>query len=127
MNKTVSVLVVDDEESNLTLVTKILSRSHPALEINTCGDLQSALTALRSKTYRLVITDFQIPVGDEGAEISKEAKRLNSACSVIVISGSLNDPGARIREKCTANEYLAKPFNPIDLIKIVGHLTQPIS
>jgi excisionase family DNA binding protein len=101
------VLVVDDEASIRDLLTKTLSLSD--YEVDTAPDGRSALERLRLYPYDLLIVDLKMP-GIDGLTVIREAKRLNAAIPVIVITGFSTESAAIEALNLGVTSYLTKPF-----------------
>jgi CheY-like chemotaxis protein len=121
------ILVVDDEPGLAILIASILKR---ALGNNgeaiASTNLSEAMSILKNQgPFDLVITDFNIPSGSEGAQITQAAKALYANIPVIVMSGRMEAQRQQIHELCNANEYVAKTI--LDWNEFVGtvkHLLQ---
>ena len=55
------VLIVDDSSTMRSIVRKILSASHFALDIHEAPDGMAALEKLRSSNFGLVVVDYNMP------------------------------------------------------------------
>jgi DNA-binding NtrC family response regulator len=111
------ILIVDDELGIGELLMDIISSSGIEADLRICRTCSDALVALREKIpFDLVITDFSIPHGHEGALITQAAKDLNADIPVIVMSGMMEVSRQEIHELCNANEYVAKPFTDFDAL-----------
>jgi two-component system response regulator YesN len=101
-----NILVVDDEEAICFLVTAMIRHGYPKSKSTGVYSLAEALDFLDHNPVDLVVTDFNIPVGNEGAVIARKTRELWPKAKVIVMSGNVDDA----REKCgeMADGYLAK-------------------
>ena len=115
------VLVVDDSIS----VRKVVARRLRALgvEVEEVSDGLEALGKLRSKAYRLVLTDLEMPRMD-GFELLAELRRspgLNSP--PVIVSSTASDPATRRRVlDLGARAFVAKPVDPDELERAVSGL-----
>lgn len=113
------VLAVDDNESNLSVLSRRLERH--GLEVETAGDGRAALELVRSRSYDLVLLDILMPVMD-GYQALQEIKAdpVTRHIPVIMIS-ALDELESVIRcIESGAEDYLPKPFNPTLLRARIG-------
>jgi signal transduction histidine kinase/DNA-binding NarL/FixJ family response regulator len=105
-----SVLVVDDSELNLDLLSRYIERL--GLDVTTARDGQQALDLLKTRSFDLMLLDIMMPVMD-GYQVLEKVKQDESLryLPVIVIS-AVDD--LRSVARCIelgAEDYLPKPFN----------------
>ena len=113
------ILVVDDEEQILRLLSLVIEDAGYAVE--TRADGASARDALGAQRFDLVITDLAMP-GLQGEAVLVSAKALESPLPVVIITARSSDwAEARLR-RLGADEILLKPFRMEDLISVVGRL-----
>ena len=73
-----TVLVVDDNEMNLTVVEKLLKQTE--VQVSTCMSGQEALLRMQTSCYDVIFLDHMMPEMD-GIETLKQAKKLeNNLC-----------------------------------------------
>jgi len=104
-----TILLVDDDETTLEIVTDMLSRF--GYNIIRANNGESALDAIKQEEpfIHLVILDMNMP-GMSGRDCLKEIKKISSQMKVIISTG---DPGTVSEEKSgqdNASGYIAKPF-----------------
>lgn len=109
------ILAVDDEEFNLKLLLRHLAKEGFS-DVATASDGSQAIEALRASSFDLVLMDIEMPEMDgiETLAAIKSDMKLRDI-PVIMISG-VEDMDAIV--KCIelgAEDYLAKPFNPVML------------
>jgi len=106
------VLVVDDEQRIVNFLRTKLKAS--GYDVATAGDGAEALEQIRREEPDLVVLDLLMPRMD-GFEMMKELRDFSSI--PIVILSARGADSDRIRGlKLGADDYLAKPFNPEELI-----------
>jgi len=115
------ILVVDDDERYLELVSNLLIAE--GYEVNTAVDGSDALEKIERKKYNLLLTGIRMPrVG--GFELYKYVQKIapSLAKKTIVVSSSIED--ADTREFLTKNKlpYMAKPFSTEQLLKEVNRV-----
>jgi len=109
------ILVVDDEDPILELVSKVLKEDY---EVDTARDGIEALDKLQQSKYNILLTDIVMPNMD-GLTLLKKARELDPFIQVIVMTGYLS---VDITLECLengANEYVLKPFNIMDVKKLI--------
>jgi two-component system, OmpR family, alkaline phosphatase synthesis response regulator PhoP len=109
---TAPILVVDDDVKIVALVRTYLERE--GLTVVTATDGKAALTAIREKRPRLVVLDVMLPELDGLALL--RIVREDSDVPILILSarGSAQDRVYGINEG--ADDYLAKPFSPAELV-----------
>ena len=107
-----SVLVVDDDERILNFLRVKLKAS--GYDVATAGDGRQGLEQIQGQEPDLVVLDVIMPRLD-GLETLRELRSF-STVPVIMLTAR-GDDGDRIRGlRMGADDYLAKPFNPDELI-----------
>jgi DNA-binding NtrC family response regulator len=112
------VMVVDDEDMVVSSLKTLLSLETPH-EVLAFTSPQAALEAARSNAIDLAISDFLMPEMD-GVAFLKEVRRLYPAIQLIILTG-FADKGSAIRaiNEVRLYQYLEKPWDNDDLIKII--------
>lgn len=106
------VLVVDDEESILKLVTSYL---HPeGYEVYTAMDGPSGLQAARAYKPDLIVLDIMLP-GMDGIEVLNQLRR-ESDVYVIMLTAKTEETDKVIGLSVGADDYVTKPFSPRELV-----------
>jgi CheY-like chemotaxis protein len=111
------ILVVDDEPDLLKVTLLRLKKT--GYEVYSGVDGREVLDIARRVIPDLIILDVYLPVldGDDVAKILKKDDELKHI-PIILISATTMTLEERARD-CGANGYLAKPFDPEELIAIV--------
>lgn len=106
------ILVVDDDAKIVTLVRTYLERE--GLSVVTASDGRAALEAIREQRPKLVVLDVMLPELDGLALL--RIVREDSDVPILILSarGSAQDRVYGINEG--ADDYLAKPFSPAELV-----------
>jgi two-component system, NtrC family, response regulator GlrR len=111
------VLVVDDEADLLQIVSDRLAAA--GYQVLTARDGIEALARAREAHPGCIILDLKMPrLG--GFEALPEIRQAVPAAYVIVLTGSPNRP---LREACRArgaDEFLLKPFDPGELLRLTA-------
>jgi DNA-binding response OmpR family regulator len=106
------ILVVDDDPKIVTLVRTYLERErYPVI---TAADGPGALRAIEQHHPRLVVLDLMLP-GLDGLSVIRRARSMGET-PILVLSarGSTGDRILGLSEG--ADDYLAKPFSPAELV-----------
>jgi DNA-binding response OmpR family regulator len=106
------ILVVDDDPKIVSLVRVYLERE--GFRVTTAADGNAALAQIETEPPRLVVLDLMLPELD-GVAVMR-GLRERSAIPVVMLSarGSAADRVYGISEG--ADDYLAKPFSPAELV-----------
>lgn len=112
MNKSVNILIVDDDESIRDSCTQVLKKE--GYGVKAAKDGEEGLNAFKKEFFHLVFLDLKLP-GIDGMEVLKKIKEENPATPVIIITGYASITSAVECMKRGAFDYLAKPFSPEEL------------
>ncbi|HXN42288.1 MAG TPA: ATP-binding protein, partial [Myxococcaceae bacterium] len=111
------VLVVEDNEVNKKVATRMLSRLGHYSEA--VGDAIQGMEAVNTKTFDIIFTDCELP-GMSGYEFATALRKDKPTGPPIVAMTANAMKGDR--EKCIAagmDDYLAKPIKLIDLQRVI--------
>jgi two-component system alkaline phosphatase synthesis response regulator PhoP len=106
------ILIVDDEQSILDLVTAYLDKD--GFDYRTAKDGAAGLKAVRSYKPDIVVLDIMLP-GKDGLEILAELRRESDAY-VIMLTAKSEETDKIIGLSVGADDYITKPFSPRELI-----------
>ena len=109
------ILIVDDERSMQEFLEILLRKE--GYEVATAGDVGSALLALESDDFDLVISDIQMP-DRSGLDLLRSLRQAQPEVVVIMITAFATTETAIAAMKEGAYDYITKPFK-VDEIKIV--------
>lgn len=108
----VKILVVDDEQSILDLVTAYLRKE--GYEVHTAMDGPAGLKAARAFKPDLIVLDVMLP-GMDGIEVLTRLRR-ESDVYVIMLTARSEETDKIIGLSVGADDYLTKPFSPRELV-----------
>ena len=110
-----SILIVDDDQAQLTILQRILKREGYTVE--TVGDSKAALEVLEDRMFDLVISDMWMSARFEGRDLLREIKRTDPDLPVLIMTAyaELNDAVNLVAHE-GAFYYLEKPIQ-IDVLK----------
>jgi two-component system alkaline phosphatase synthesis response regulator PhoP len=106
------ILVIDDEQSLIDLVTAYLRKE--GYDVYTAMDGPSGLKAARSFKPDLIILDVMLP-GMDGIELLTRLRR-ESDVYVIMLTAKSEEADKVIGLSVGADDYLTKPFSPRELV-----------
>lgn len=111
-----TILVIDDEESNLLAMKKILEQE--AYQVATARQAAMALTLFRRQPFDLVLTDLRMP-GVSGLELLRTIRKENSSVPVVMLTayGTVNDAVEAMKHG--AVDFLSKPLRRETILKCV--------
>ena len=107
------ILIIEDDPSLQEIIKKSLEKERYVVE--TADNYQAALLKLDDYDYDCILLDIMLP-GGSGLQILESLKREKRKENVIIISAkdSLEDKVAGL--DLGADDYLAKPFEPQELV-----------
>ncbi len=110
------ILLVDDEPSNLDVMSKILNLEAYQAVVANSGAL--ALALLKKQGFDLVITDLRMP-GMTGIELLRELRKVHEDLPVIVLTayGTVDDAVEAM--KLGAIDFLSKPVRRENLLRVI--------
>ena len=116
------VLVVDDERDMLDVCADVLGKL-PDVDLRLETRAEQALEALGQEAFDLLLTDIRMPhVG--GLELVRAARERDPQTAILVFTAYPSVESAVEAMKLGANDYLAKPFVPDDLLRVASRLLQ---
>jgi len=107
-----SIILIDDDRELGSMLTDFLSPD--GLELTVCGTGEDGLQCLASGKFDLVILDIMLP-GISGIDALKQLRQ-SSDIPVIMLTARGDDIDRIIGLEFGADDYLAKPFNPRELV-----------
>jgi PAS domain S-box-containing protein len=119
-----AVLVVDDNEINRILASKVLSKWGIKVEFAENGEI--AVAKVQESTFDLILMDLHMPVMD-GMEATRRIRGLGSkygTLPIVALTASLFAHELETIKECGMDGYVMKPFVPAELYaKIKSFLT----
>ena len=111
-----TVLVVDDEPSNLASIEKIFQRD--GLRVLTADGAKTALETVRTHRVQVVLTDLMMP-GVSGLELLRAIKQITPDTEVVMMTayGTVETAVQAMREG--AYDFVEKPLKRMTIIKSV--------
>lgn len=115
MSTKARILVVDDERSMQEFLEILLRRE--GYDVTCAGDVDSALLALESDDFDVVISDLQMP-GKTGLDLLHALRETSPETVALVMTAFASTETAIAAMKEGAYDYLTKPFQ-VDEIRLV--------
>jgi len=112
-----SILLVEDNNLNVKLAVKLLSRF--GFHVDVANDGLEALRAIENKQYNLVLMDCQMPNMD-GYEATRALRKMTGQKNLPVVAMTAHAMSEN-RDKCTEagmDDYLSKPINRVELKRV---------
>lgn len=119
MGHTISVLVVDDDETLRTLLQGILERE--GYSVATAESVQHAKDTLAEGSFQVVISDIKMP-GENGYDLLRFVKGRYPELGVILMTGHGDLYSVKDAMLLGADEYLNKPFKSFEIALMVERL-----
>jgi adenylate cyclase len=120
VEKVPAILVVDDDEGNRYTLSRRLRREN-FTDITEAVDGRSALTALRERSFDLVLLDVMMPEMDGYEVLSHIKSDMNLRDIPVIMISALDAIDSVVRcIELGAEDYLPKPFNPTLLKARIG-------
>jgi len=108
-----SILIVDDQESNVSLLEQLLSEAGYTCVASTM-DPQEVCALHRQNRYDLILLDLQMPVMD-GFQVM-EGLKANDAEGYLPILVITAQPGHKLRAlQAGARDFISKPFDLLEV------------
>jgi two-component system phosphate regulon response regulator PhoB len=120
-----TILVVDDEEDILDLLTFNLERAE--FEVLRAGDGNTGLQVALAQVPDLIVLDLMLP-GRDGYEVFKELKAdaRTREIPVLMLTAKAEVTDRIIGLKLGADDYVTKPFSPRELVLRVQALIRRV-
>ena len=115
------ILIVDDVESNLTLLKILLAKEH--FQVCTANSGTTCIEQARKEKPDLIILDVMMPdiSGFDAAKVLKMDSETNNI--PIIFLTALNTPFDLVRSfQLGADEFISKPFNKEELISRIYNI-----
>ena len=110
------ILIVDDEKYICSALSSLVKGE--GFKPFVAQDGESALKTVRTDCPDMMLVDIKMP-GMDGMEVMRQAKDADPDLPVVVITAYAEIHGAVKAIKAGAHDYLAKPFDNQDVIRVV--------
>lgn len=116
------VLVVEDDPDTAAFTRAVLEK-HAGMQVVVVGDADSALSALGSERFDLVMIDVELP-GRSGLQILSEVHRLAVGVPIIVLTAHKRIEYAVDALRGEVDDFLVKPVDVAQLVERAGRLAR---
>jgi DNA-binding NtrC family response regulator len=113
----IKIVVIDDNEEVLKLVTEVLSENE--IDLVTATDPQEGLALALQPGVDIVLSDIVMP-NCSGLEILERIMKVDSTINVILLTGAYSTEGAVSAIQLGASDYIDKAIVVSDLRQRVG-------
>jgi DNA-binding response OmpR family regulator len=118
MTACVQILVVDDEQPLVDLVTGYLR--HEGYDVLAAADGPTALDLVRTSHPDLIVLDVMLP-GIDGIEVCRRLRQFSDAY-VLMLTARTEEIDKIVGLSVGADDYMTKPFSPRELVARVKAL-----
>lgn len=108
-----TVLIVDDDRAVLTMLYKVIKSN--GIDAHTAVSGEEALELLDHEVYDLILLDVNLH-GMDGFEVVQAVRRRGLKTPIIIVSGRKEDYDTLYGLDIGADDYITKPFNPIEVL-----------
>lgn len=110
------ILIIEDDAAFSQMLQKFLTKHNYNVSVSfTAPDAKSKL---KETVFDLVLTDLRLPDYD-GIQLISDIKFSNQNIPVIIMTGYAEVSSAVAAMKKGAFDYIAKPFTPEDILKLI--------
>jgi two-component system, OmpR family, phosphate regulon response regulator PhoB len=117
-----SLLIVEDNSVVAKMISLVLSPSH--YDIRVVSNAEEGLAAAHAKLPDLAILDVRLPGQMNGLELCRRLKSISANTGrtpmVVMLSALNHDHDLEEGYRAGAEMYIAKPFSPLTLRRIVS-------
>ena len=113
-------LLVEDDERLARFTAEFLEQH--GVGVTVAPDGEAALELARARAFDIVVLDLLLPRRD-GFSVCREL-RVHSAVPIIVVTARTDEPDRIVGLELGADDYLAKPFSPRELLARIRALVR---
>ncbi len=119
------ILVVDDEPAWLQILSYILQRK--GYEVHIAQNANTALETLKDMKLDLIVSDVRMP-DMNGFDLLDQVKhsRKNSRTPFVFVTAIDDYDSRKTAQNLGAADYLTKPFNEEEVVKILSKYVDPL-
>ena len=112
-NKPNKILVVDDDARIRDLLRRYLTQE--GFEVMLAEDSKALNKQLTRESFDLIVLDLMLP-GEDGLSICRRLRAASDATPIIMLTAKVEEVDRIVGLEVGADDYLAKPFNPRELL-----------
>jgi DNA-binding NtrC family response regulator len=110
------ILIVDDEKEICGILSRLIVEQ--GFEPLVANDAETALGIIQIESPEVVLSDIRMS-GMDGMELLTKTRELDPDLPFVLITGYADIPGAVLAMKGGAHDYLSKPFEHLEVIRVV--------
>ena len=107
------ILLVEDDEVGGTLLVELLGSLG---DVHWTTSAEQALEIAEGRDWDLMVSDIDLP-GIDGLELVHRVKRRRPQLATMILSGHSSFDYAVSAMRAGADDYVAKPFDPADVVE----------
>ena len=112
MQRTPHILIVDDDAEIRDLVARFLKKHD--IRVETAADGRAMRALMEKSRFDMIVLDLMLP-GEDGLSLCRRL-RVETSMPVIMLTALGEETDRIIGLEMGADDYLAKPFNPRELL-----------
>jgi DNA-binding NtrC family response regulator len=113
------ILLVDDNQTFLYASRELLLQKRPTFVVDVALDAETALSAIRTHDYDVVVSDLVLPHLD-GIALLSECQQIRRETPVVLMSGYGNRQLEQMAAERGAYAFLHKPVDPDAFLSVVN-------
>jgi DNA-binding response OmpR family regulator len=122
VNRTVSIVVVDDERPLVDLVSRYLRRE--GYEVHAAFDGDEAIEVIGAVRPDVIVLDLMLP-GIDGLEVARRVRE-DGDPYIVMLTARSDEVDRIVGLRVGADDYMTKPFSPNELVaRIQAMLRRP--
>jgi DNA-binding NtrC family response regulator len=114
------ILLVDDDESILKILNRILERA--GYEVETAKTAAKAMEKIKRTSFDLALIDIKLPDAD-GTDLLMQIPKNSNIAKVILTGYSTVEYGEKAADY-GADDFLVKPVKSEELLEVVNRLIE---
>lgn len=107
------ILIVDDEQSIITLLTFNLEKE--GYQVDTAMDGESAFEMALNGNYDFIILDLMLP-GKSGMDVCRDLRKERVETPILMLTAKDDEFDKVVGLELGADDYMTKPFSPRELV-----------
>ena len=88
------------------------------MDVQSADTVEAGLSILGAEPVDLLLTDIKMP-GQDGFALIKQARKMRPAMPILMMTGYLTAETIEAGQRAGADNCIAKPFTPEELIQAV--------
>jgi two-component system, OmpR family, alkaline phosphatase synthesis response regulator PhoP len=117
------ILLVEDEPGLVMTLTDLLV--HEGFEVDTAGDGEVGLAKASARQFDVIILDVMLPK-KTGFDVCRELRQKGVDSAILMLTAKTQVVDRVVGLKLGADDYLPKPFDPVELLARVDALLRRV-